>query len=143
MKVHMIFVIILILFLSCTGDDMQNSSKKNGSKKNKVTPVTVDKIDEVSPENLSSLFFNRPVMTSSVKKSEKTVTVVPQPNAGNYKVIIDWMVTNKRYVKLKNVVTGEETIVREGDTSSNIILLERTLFTYKFKINGQIVEVKR
>jgi hypothetical protein len=139
----LVYCIIIFFIFSCTKDDKTDDKKNAKNDSKKTVSVKNDVINEVSPEKLSTLFFKTVVSDNIVVKESKKADISPPLNPTDYKVIIDWMVSNKRYVKLKKLSTGEEFIVIEGDSSSNIILVERTLFTYKFKINGKIIEVKR
>jgi hypothetical protein len=140
MKKIMTAFIIVCIFFSCNDGKVEKKENKKNVKSDAV--VKKDKIEDSAPENLSTLFYKY-VPTKTVTTVVQKEKVTSQVNASEYKVIVDWMVSGKRYVKLKNMLTGTEYIVMEGDTGSRIKLVQRTLFSYKFDINGQIIEVKR
>ena len=144
-----IIVFICILFVNCSNNTLVN--RHNLTKKNKIdkSDLTNDIIivSIRKPEELSTLFYRNVVVKRIITKKIETKTTIREEkekiNASDYKVVTDWMVNNIRYVKLRNIKTGVETTVRDGDRSKDIILLERSLFYYKFQINNQIIEVNR
>jgi hypothetical protein len=139
MKNMFITAFIFLILLSCNDAKVEKKENKKNVKSN-VTEKK-DKIESGAPEQLSTLFYKYvPVKNDTGEKKQNVIVKTAVPD---YRVIIDWMVSNKRYVKLKNMATGVEYVVMEGDTGSNIKLIQRTLFYYKFNINGQIIEVKR
>ena len=146
MKVILIFLIIILF--SCSNNNIINHNIKEKKKKETEEKKEKQKINEVKADELSRLFFKDYVKTEKKITKDKEIRVkeiiqIEKIDAADYIVIIDWMVNGVRYLKLKNKKSMNEYIIKEGDTNSSIILLERTLFTYKFKIDGQIIEVKR
>jgi hypothetical protein len=147
MKYLKVFALLTILIMfSCNENDESASlkiNKKISSKKN--TKQKIEKIEDVAPVKEAALFFNGygEVKAAPVIIQKVIAGVKPAVNQGDYKVIVDWKIGEQRYLKLKNMKTGVENVIKDGDTSGNIILIERTLMSYKLKIEGQIVEVKR
>lgn len=141
MKIFLYAICLSTLIFSCNEDVAEKSAvKKNAD--NKQLQRKNDIIKDVAPEKLATLFFKYVPQKQAVVETKKEI-VARKIDGSRYRVVIDWMVANKRYVKLKDLTTGREHVVIEGDNSSNIRIVERTLFTYKFRIDGQIVEVKR
>ena len=48
-----------------------------------------------------------------------------------------------RLIKMQNIKTGKEYVIKEGNKTGEIVLIERELQFYKFKINNQIIRVAR
>lgn len=145
---RIILSIIIIFLISCSNINIINHSVKEKKEKKSIEKKEKQKILEIKAEDLSTLFFNnyKKVENKTIKKVEytkKEVVVNNKIDASDYTVIIDWMVNGVRYVKLRNKKLMNEYIIKEHDTNSSIILVERSLFYYKFKIDGQIIEVKR
>lgn len=146
-------VAVLFLIFSCSTDSGielgQGNSNRNNNRSSSDADKEQDIIEGVSPERLATLFFDeayifRPQKTKvPVKKYVPVKKVTPTINPAEYKVIADWMVSNRRHIKVKNLRTNVEIIVKEGQKTGEIILIERTFFTYKLKIQGQIIEVAR
>ena len=138
-------LILLFLLFSCTSKFSYNDNNIEKKDKKIVEKKEKEKIKDVEPEELSRLFYKSYV--KSVKKVVKEERIIIKEtnkiNPEDYTVIIDWMVGGIRYVKVKNKVTMNEYVIKEGDNTTTIILVERNLFFYKFKINGTIIEVKR
>ena len=92
------------------------------------------------------IFFNKYffVKKENNNKGKRVVNNKDIGNPADYKAIVDWQEDNGvRYIRLKNLKTGQEYIVKEGSSRGEVILLERSLFFYKFKIHNQIIKVKR
>lgn len=138
------FLLLLLLF-SCSGDlllrniDNKEKVKKTEQEKEKT------QIKEVSPEELSQLFYRTNAAKKKLRVTEEKIIVSDKKkvNPEDYTVIIDWMTEGVRFVKLRNKTTMNEYTIKEGTSNNNIVLLERTLFSYKFSIDGEIIEVKR
>ena len=141
---------ILILFLllfSCSNTNIITNVNKEKKEKQTEEKKEKQKINEVKAEELSRLFY-KSYIKKEIKIVKENITKKEEVEQGkvnpeDYTVLIDWMAAGIRYVKLKNKKTMNEYVIKEGDTNSTIILVERTLFSYKFKINGNIIEVKR
>lgn len=146
-------IVAALLLFSCSTDSGIELGQNNGNRNNKRSSSDDTKeqemIEGVSPERLATLFFDesyifrpqkKPV---TIKRTTPVKRVSPTINPAEYKVIADWMVSNKRHIKVKNLRTNVEVIVKEGQKTGEIILIERTFFTYKLKIQGQIIEVAR
>jgi hypothetical protein len=153
MKVY--YFIVLIIIFGCTNNLNYNADKLKSST-NKIinTKNKLEISEDIAPEKLSNLFYeNVNINYSNTMKRKNPENInLNQPQSQNqitgidsndYKVIVDWMVSDTRYIKLKNLKTNTETVIKDSDKNSPIILVERNLFFYKFKINGQIIEVKR
>lgn len=145
-------VILILLFISCSGDSgielVQGGNRGNNRDRNKDSEVEKEMIEGVSSERLSTLFFAeayifRPKKPTTTQKTTTVKRTLPTVNAWDYKVIADWMVSNRRHIKVKNLKTNVEIIVKEGQKTGEIVLIERTFFNYKLKIKGQIIEVAR
>lgn len=121
---------------------------QSGVKRIKNNQTEEKNIEEESKEQVQSaefvyLFFDRSVFQKKPAPKVKKVDV-PKVNPEDYKAIVEWQAEGgKRAVKLKNIRTGQEYIVTEGDTNGDVILEERNLLYYKFKINGQVIRINR
>lgn len=146
-------IVAALLIFSCSTDSGielgQGNRDRNNNRSSSDSNKDKEIIEGVSPERLATLFFDESYIFKPQKKPvtiKRTTTVnrvLPTINPAEYKVIADWMVSNKRHIKVKNLRTNVEVIVKEGQQSGEIILIERTFFTYKLKIQGQIIEVAR
>ncbi len=121
-RILMLFIFIIFL-INCYNSKISRTVNKDRT--SDVIGETDENIDDVKKE---------------VKPVIKKVNMI---NANDYKVIIDWQVQGVRKIKLKNIKTNQEYIISEGDNSGKIILLERTLKFYTFKIDNTIIKVKR
>ena len=138
--------LFIILTFSCSSPELiRNITEKTTVKKesaNKVN-ITLDKIERVSPEELSGLFYDKQMTFIKKELMPETVKKTNDVNPADYTIIIDWMVEGKRCVKLKNNKTGQIYIVKEDDKNGNVVLLYRDYFKYRFRIDGTEVEIKR
>ena len=147
MRKAVLFFLLFFLF-SCSQKNelVVNRNNRGGSKSEENRTDQTTDTGEVAPLELSTLFYSKSYfvkkVTRPVKPKEKPV-IKPVIDAAVYKVIADWMVAGKRHIKLKNTRTGKEYLVKEGAETGDVILLERGLFTYRFKINGIEIEVNR
>jgi hypothetical protein len=146
-----LFIFILFILISCFNSNVKlNINKKSKIEKN-VKDTDSDSIDHLDyniPINeFVYLFFDKSFFVKTQNNSNNRQIVRQKIDIGNpddYKAIVDWQENNgERYVRLKNLKTGKEYIVKEGDTRGEVILLERNLFFYKFKIGNQVIKVKR
>jgi len=136
----------IILLFSCSSPEIMKilktkkvmNDKSIDKKKNKL-----ENIEKVKPEELVGLFYDTPEIIPKSEKKKDLVNKTSQINPADYTIIIDWMVEGVRYIKIKNNKTGQLYIVKEGDKDSNIILLYRDYFKYRFRIDGTEVEIKR
>lgn len=138
----MLFIFIIFL-INCYNSKISRTVNKDRT--SDVIGETDENIDdvkkEISTREFVYLFFDRAYfIKKEVKPVIKKVNMI---NANDYKVIIDWQVQGVRKIKLKNIKTNQEYIISEGDNSGKIILLERTLKFYTFKIDNTIIKVKR
>jgi hypothetical protein len=136
-----IIYIYLIFIVSCYAPTVTQTSKskkeikKNENKEAKINDNTKK---EVTPNDFVYLFFNK----SYFQKKELPQTT-QEINPNDYKVIVDWQYEGGRKLRLKNIKTGKEYIITDGEKTGEIILVERALFYYKFKIGNTIIKVKR
>jgi hypothetical protein len=147
MRKRFLFFIIIIL-LNCYNSGVKLNLNKKSKTKN--IPIeeekTIDNIDyEVKLEDFASLFFDKSIFIK--KQSSGSIPSIsiqkPMLNSDNFKAIIDWQVKGGRQIKLLNIKTGKEYIIRDWEKTGDNILLERDLFYYKIKIENQIIKVKR
>jgi len=137
-------LILLILFtlFSCSNNSIEIN--KNRSKTSEITKEIEDQNElnkKVSSNEFVYLFFNRNYF---IKKTPvKEVKNIEQIRGEDYRVIIEWQVEGERFIRVKNLKTNKETVVKEGVKSGNIILIKRALDFYTFKIDNTIVKVKR
>ena len=139
---------LLLIFISCYNPSVKLvSTKKNKTEKKVEDAGTVDHLDYNIPINeFVYLFFDKSffVKKNENKKVQINNVKIDIGNPDDYKAVVDWLVEgNKRYIRLKNIKTGKEYIVKEGNTRGEVILLERNLFYYKFKIGNTVIKVKR
>ncbi len=140
---------VFIFLLSCSSNTLLNDDITNLTLSEK-KDIVDSKIEETEiimqkPEKLTVLFFKNivyDVAPVNNKKVENKI-VKERVTSDDFLVVADWMINNIRFIKVRNVKTEEETLLREGTTVGNIELIERNLFFYKFKINEEIIEVKR
>ena len=146
MKIKL-FTLIILLFIifACYKPKVSNNNKKIKKIKKTEEKKELDKInDEINSNEFVYLFFDKKNFTPKTAVIKTVIKEVPQLNPNDYKVIVDWLVDDgTRHIKLKNLITGEIYLVKKGDTTGEIILLERNLFDYTFKIKNQLVKVKR
>lgn len=138
-----------IFLLSCSSNTLLNDDITNLtlSEKKDIVDSKIEDTEIIiqNPEKLTVLFFKNivydvaPVNNKKVENKIVKERVTPD----DFLVVADWMINNIRFIKVRNVKTEEETLLREGTTAGNIVLIERNLFFYKFKINEEIIEVKR
>ena len=147
MKQIFILLLIFILLICCSGSKKNNiiDKKDNPDKNEKLNNDTNDYKDisqEVKIKEYVYLFYNKSyfIKKKVVKKEVKKEFTIDQ---NDYKVIIDWQVKGERMIKLKNIKTGKEYIIKENDKLGEVILVERSLRDYKFKIKNIIIRVKR
>lgn len=141
-------ILYLFIFLSCSSNTLLNDDIINLtlSEKNKIIDSKIEDTEIImqKPEKLTVLFFKK--IVNNVAPISKTIeNKIKKENikSEDFQVIADWMLNNIRYIKIRNIKTEEETLIKEGTTVGNIVLIERNLFFYKFKINEDIIEVKR
>ena len=144
---YLLFVLVFFILTSCYRPKFKSVDKV------KVTVKTesIDKIKDfenkkkdVSYKDLVFLFFNRSNFVLDKENAKKVnVKNILSVSAADFKAVAEWQVDNRRRVKLKNIKTGREYIVVEGDDKGEVIMLERDLFSYKFKINNEIIRIKR
>ncbi len=136
------------MLFACDKNDMQKPGLKIKKKsvlngKQKFSPDDDINFRKIPINNLVLLFFNN-ANDYMVKKEVKQVKIeLPEINAKDYKVIVDYQVVDKRFIKVKNLKTGAVCIVKEGDRTGDIVLVERALRYYKFKIDNSIIKVDR
>ena len=148
MKKSITILVLLFLIFSCNNNEENQIDREKKKKATQETTVEEDNsiAKKQAPLELATLFFPRsyfvrkPPPPPVVKKPE---VIKPRVSGTDYKVIADWMVAGKRRIKLQNTRTGREYLINEGVTTGEIILVERGLLYYKFKVNGNIIEVKR
>lgn len=139
---------VFIFLLSCSSNTLLNDdiTTLTLSEKKDIIDSKIEDTEIImqKPEKLTVLFFKKIVndvapVNNKVEKKIVKERVTPD----DFLVVADWMINNIRFIKVRNVKTEEETLLREGTTVGNIALIERNLFFYKFKINEEIIEVKR
>ena len=145
MRIIIITVASLLLF-SCFGPKVSVGSNKiikktttqeENKESNKIK-------DEIKTDEFVYLFFDKSNFQSKPAALKTVKKEVAELNPNDYKVIVDWLIEDgTRQIKLKNLKTGQVYIIKENDKSGEIILLERNLFDYKFRIGDQTVKVKR
>jgi hypothetical protein len=133
----------MFFLFSCANVDIIRVQRNNSTES--YQDVTQDKVIESKPaSNLALLFFDKRYFnTGPVTKTTTTIKPESRINSADYRVIVDWMKDGVRHVKVQNIRTGAEYIVKEGDRSGTILLIDRTLFSYKFLINGVEVIIER
>jgi hypothetical protein len=134
----------LIILISCSSPKIMKVDKIE-RKENIKSADAANELENIKKEipvnELAYLFFNKAYFqkneTSAVKKDTAAV------NENDYKAVVEWRYKDTRRIKLKNIKTGKEYVITESDRSGEIILVERNLFYYKFKIGNTIIKVKR
>ncbi|MCG8569148.1 MAG: hypothetical protein MJB14_03320 [Spirochaetes bacterium] len=140
-----IFFILFACSQANSGITIADPSKRQ--KKNEDQEIKV--IKKEKPADLATLFYpTSAFVPQKPVQNNRPVTVQPKPtksniNSQDYKVIAEWMVNDVRQIKIKNLRTREEIIIKEGDPTGKIILVERSLFYYKLKIDGEVIQVNR
>lgn len=146
-KKLLLFFILFSVFISCYNPSVELANTKKDNTDKKVEDAgSVDLLDYNIPINeFVYLFFDKSFFVKiNENKSSTPTKKIEIGNPDDYKAVVDWLVEgNKRYIRLKNIKTGKEYIVKEGNTKGEVILLERNLFFYKFKIGNTIIKVKR
>lgn len=143
LKLKLLAILFLVLF-NCTNNKLKINENKNVSSK-EITKEIEDQNElnkKVSSNEYVYLFYNRNyfIKKDTKKNVDKNIKEI---KGEDYRVIIEWQVEGERFVRLKDLKSGKEIVVKEGDTSGNIILIKRTLDFYTFKIDNTIIKVKR
>lgn len=148
MKKIFIFFIIIILFgcYNNSGIKLNLNKKTKNIKKTAEEEKTIDHINyDVSTNELVYLFFDKSFF--AVKTPDKTISAVKENknaiSADDFKAVVDWQVKGGRQIRLLNLKTGKEYIIKDWEKTGEAVLLERNLFYYKFKIGNSIIKVKR
>lgn len=139
-KLHALIIFVFLLFFNCAINDFTQVKFKHSTRINK-NILTQKQIKEITPTQLATLFYKQNSIPKKTKPKIKPF--VQKKKKVNYKVIVDWQINGKRFVKLRDITTGKELVVNNYSAESGIILLKRTLYKYIFKINNKIVEIKR
>jgi hypothetical protein len=142
-----ILVFTIIIFVAgCAGPNIQLVKKIS---KEKTTDLKDDIKDADQPiknipvEEYVYLFFNRAFFIKTDNKNDHNDIQMPLIHENDFKSVIEFQIQGNRYIKLRNIKTGEEYIIKEGDKKGNVVLLERTLQYYKFKFNNTVIKVNR
>jgi len=142
-----LILLLFIFILSCYSPSIViNEKKSSTSKKNASVPDKreSEQKKEILSDEFVYLFFDK---SSFVKKPvilpKEQKPVIVEINSNDYKVIVDWQFEGGRSIRLKNIKTGKEYVVKDSDKTGEIVLIERSLFYYKFKIGNTIIKVKK
>lgn len=149
----LLFLLIIIALFSCYDNSIVQTTPKKKDKKTTETE-SIEEIEKAEKDKKISkteyvlLFFRRDQIFKKKPTPTPVITIktdvfTPTISARDYKVIVDWQVEGGRKIKLKNVRTGKEHIIIEGDTTGEIILVERNIHFYKFKIENTIIKIER
>ncbi len=146
---YMFYFFSLFIFFSCSKFDIAENSVNNSNGKGKTEKekiINEEKIESVSSDKLAVLFFEKRLEQNKIVikeiKKEKVLEFKKSVDY-NIKFIADWTIDNTRYVKFKDINNNLEYVINENDKTGKIVILERTLFSYKIKIDDNVVEVKR
>lgn len=138
----------MVTLFSCynSGIKLNINKKPKIEKKLAEDEKTIDHINyDVTINELVYLFFDKsffiekPVKSTSANKNENIIPV----NSNDYKAVIDWQVKGGRQIRVLNIKTGKEYIIKDWEKTGEAVLLERNLFYYKIKIGNSIIKVKR
>ncbi len=138
----------MVTLFSCynSGIKLNINKKPKIEKKLAEDEKTIDHINyDVTINELVYLFFDKsffiekPVKSTSANKNENIIPV----NSNDYKAVIDWQVKGGRQIRVLNIKTGKEYIIKDWEKTGEAVLLERNLFYYKIKIENSIIKVKR
>jgi|GEM_PF-5930744 len=143
MKRCLIFILLFLIY-ACSQVNIQKSDKIKNKETDKVQEEILKnqkiKMNDVPLDEYVYLFFDRYVKNDKVKKVVKNNNPVKLSPADidpkNYRVIIDWQVENDRFIKMENRANGKIYVIKDGDTTGEIVLLERHLRYYIFLIGG-------
>jgi hypothetical protein len=146
MKKIIYLYLIFIFIIGCYAPTVTQTNKvKKEVKKDENKEVKTNDADkkEVSPNDFVYLFFNKSYFQKKEPAQNNAGQKNPEINPNDFKVIVDWQYEGGRKLRLKNTKTGKEYIITDGEKTGEIILVERALFYYKFKIGNTIIKVKR
>jgi hypothetical protein len=138
--IFLIFIICLNCYspnVSMTVNKSNNANRKQVESEKK----TAEQKKDISTEEFVYLFFNK---NNFAKQTAKTVAEKPaEVNSNDFKVIVDYQYEGGRKIRLKNIKSGKEYVIKDNEKSGEIALVERSLLYYKFKIGNSIIKVKK
>ena len=102
-----------------------------------------EELEELKKKGFEPFAYSFDTDTYSTDIKNDFKKEIPSVSSNDFKVIIDYDVEGERFVKIKNNKTGKIYTVRYGDKSGEIVLMERRLTYYIFKINNQNIRISR